>query len=514
MIPIETNAVLSISEACAAFRNDPLGYVLWAYPWGEKGSPLEKEYPDRWQIAVMEDIRKALEAMEELPEDQRIPIQYAVASGHGIGKTALMSWLDQWFMSTNVNPRIVVTANTFNQLSTKTWSELSKWHNLMIHKHLFTWTATKYYANDNPAEWKADATPWSKHNSEGFAGTHADAVMYLYDEASAIDDIIWEVSEGAMTTARCLWIVFGNPTRNTGRFRQCFGKFRHRWITRSIDSRTARKTNKAKIKQWIQDYGIDSDFVRVRVLGKFPRFASGSLVSEEQLEYCMTKFEAIGYEMYPLSICCDVARGGDDLTTVGVWQRNFCHELIGYQKPDNSKQTVVRTASLCAQAYRHFQEKYPGRKIHIFVDDNGVGGGVTDILESWGLPVTGVDSGGHATDPKKFINKRAEMWWLGGVAISNGYDLRNADLRVKDDMINMTYWHQPGNMKIQMEAVKDLKDRSLPSPDFGTNFVLQFAFPQLLGIIDQSRAPARRAGGTETMKRRREAGYGVRKKGV
>ena len=256
---------------------------------------------------MLEDIRMALEHNQKLAVDEKVPVQIAVASGHGIGKTALMAWLNLWFISTHVAPRIIITANTFSQLSGKTWAELHKWHKKMVHKHLFQWRAEKYFLKENPAEWKADAVPWSKENSEAFAGTHAKNVLYLFDEGSAIDDKIWEVSEGAMTTECCLWIVFGNPTRNTGRFRACFGKFRHRWITRSIDSRTARKTNKAKIRQWLEDYGLDSDFFRIRVLGKFPRQASNQLIPEEAVDQCVA-YEAIGYEIYPVSICCDVAR--------------------------------------------------------------------------------------------------------------------------------------------------------------------------------------------------------------
>jgi len=489
-----------VGRDLAKFHNDPLGFVLWAFPWGS--GALAGEYPDRWQIAVLEDVRLALEHNESLPQKERTPIQIAVASGHGIGKTALMAWLNLWFMSTNKDPRIVVTANTFNQLSSKTWAELSKWHNLMIHKDLFEWTATKYVCRENPAEWKADALPWSEHKSEGFAGTHATAVLYLFDEASAIANKIWEVSEGAMTTDRCIWVVFGNPTRNTGRFRECFGKFRHRWITRSIDARTARKTNKAKIKQWIEDYGLDSDFVRVRVLGKFPRMASNQLISEEQVDYCMTTYEAVGNEIYPIAIDVDVARFGDDMTTIGVYQGRKQHEIKGYSQKD-----TIQTATLTAEAYRHYAEQYPGCMIHIFVDDIGVGGGVTDILRSWGLPVTGVNSGAQADEADKFLNKRAEMWWRGAQAIAAGFDLCD-EPRLKDDLVNIEYFMTAGSQKIQLEAVKDLKERGLPSPDYGTNFVLQFAYPLRLRVTDQTRSEPRRTGGSQTMQRRKEQGYG------
>ena len=489
----------SLGAIMAQFMNDPLGFVLWAFPWGQ--GELEGEYPDRWQIAVMEDIRMALERNEALPPDKRIPIQIAIASGHGIGKTALMAWMTLWFMSTNKDPRIVVTANTFNQLTGKTWAELSKWHNMMVHKHLFDWSATKYVCLENPAEWKADATPWSKHRSEGFAGTHAHAVLYEFDEASAIENVIWDVSEGAMTTVRCIWLVFGNPTRNTGRFRECFGKFRHRWITRSIDSRTARKTNKAKINQWIDDYGLDSDFVRVRVLGKFPRMASNQLISEEAVDYCMTEYKAVGYELYPISICCDVARFGDDLTTIGAYQGRKQHEIKSYAKID-----TVRTATLCAEAFRYYRDRFLNVRVHIFVDDIGVGGGVVDILKSWGLPVTGVNSGATATEPEKYINVRAEMWWKAAEAIKQGFELVE-EPRMKDDLVNIEYF-MTAAQKIQIEAVKDLKDRGLPSPDFGTNFVLQFAYPLRLAVTDTTRPAQKRSGGTMTMKRREELGYG------
>lgn len=485
----------------ADFKNDPLAFVLWAFPWGE--GDLKGQYPDRWQIAVLNDIKMGLEHNASLPEDQKVPIQIAVASGHGIGKTALMSWINLWFMSTHVCPRIIVTANTFAQLTGKTWAELHKWHDKMIHKHLFKWSAEKYVLKENPAEWKAEATPWSKENSEAFAGTHAENVLYLFDEGSAIDDKIWEVSEGAMTTECCIWVVFGNPTRNTGRFRACFGKFRHRWITRSIDSRTARKTNKAKIQQWKEDYGEDSDFFRVRVMGKFPKHASNQLMSEESIDRCIA-YEAQGFEIYPVSICCDVARFGDDLTTVGAYQGKKTHELKSY-----SGKNVVEVATLVAECYRYHRARVPNHiKVHVFTDDIGVGGGVTDILKTWGIPVTGVNSGGKAQDPEKFVNVRAEMWWRGREATMSGeFDLPD-EPRLKEDLINIEYF-MTASQKIQLEAVKDLKSRELPSPDFGTNFVLQFAYPQLLSVVDPT--PSQRPRGTTgstTMQKRRQQGYG------
>lgn len=495
-----TDIKVGYAEAAARFRNDPFGFVLWAFPWGEPGA-LKDEYPDRWQVAVMEDIRMALEANEKLPEDKRVPIQIAVASGHGIGKTALMAWLLLWFMATNADPQIVVTANTLSQLTTKTWREVAKWHNLFILKDLFEWTATSYYLKTHQKLWSANALPWSKASTESFAGTHAEAVMYQFDEGSGIINEIYDVSEGAMTSGRCIWLVFGNPTRNTGRFRELFGKLRHRWITRNIDSRTARKTNKAKIQQWAEDYGEDSDFMRVRVRGLFPNAATNQLIPEGDFDRCTT-FDPVGFEMYPVSVTCDVARYGDDSTVVGVVQGRNMPELRGFQN-----KSTVETATIVAETYRHWLTK--GQRVHCFIDDVGVGGGVTDILKSWGIPVTGVNSGARADKDDKYINKRSEMWCRMAAAIKAGMRLPDEG-RLRDDLINIEY-SMTASQKIQLESVQSLKDRGLPSPDYATALALAFAYPQTMDIVDRGRVNVQRSTGSTTMQKRKELGYGVRK---
>jgi hypothetical protein len=230
---VKTNpAEKKLQELIASTVYDPYKFVMLAYPWGETG-PLERESgPDDWQKSVLDELGEDL-------KNGRSP-RIAVASGHGIGKSALVSWVLHWFVSTRPHPQIVVTANTREQLLKKTFRELSVWHKHSIHKHWFTWTATKFYHNDHASTWFVAATAWSAESSDAFGGTHAKHVLMIYDEASGIDDVIWEVTEGAMTTERSVWLAFGNPTKNTGRFRECFGKFKHRWSTRQIDSRTAR----------------------------------------------------------------------------------------------------------------------------------------------------------------------------------------------------------------------------------------------------------------------------------
>ena len=240
-------------------RRDPYRFVRTLIKFPDGGEP------DAWQEEQLNRIRDALE------QDVLAVIREAVSSGHGIGKSALVAWIILWAMSTRPHLAGIVTANTEAQLRTKTWRELSVWHKRCVHHYWFHWTATRFYQVQHSETWFISAIPWSESRPEAFAGLHAEHVLILYDEASAIPDAIWEVSEGAMTTPRAMWFCYGNPTRNTGRFRECFGKFKHRWNHTQIDSRTCKMANQEQLSQWVDDYGEDSDFVRVRVKGEFPR---------------------------------------------------------------------------------------------------------------------------------------------------------------------------------------------------------------------------------------------------
>ena len=255
----------ALIEECALYTHDPLGFVYFAYPWGEEGTVLEHESgPNYFQKSVLTDIGNGL------IKDPHEAIKLSNTSGHGVGKSALVSWIGDHQLSTFPEARGVITANTEIQLRTKTWSEITKWHNLSITRGLFHMAATSRYSIFKHLEktWRFDMVPWSERNTEAFAGLHnyLKRVFLLMDEASAIHDVVWEVADGALTDAytELLWAVFGNPTRATGEFRQCFpgGKQVHRWKHRKVDSRSVPQTNKEYLQELIDDYGIDSDRVK------------------------------------------------------------------------------------------------------------------------------------------------------------------------------------------------------------------------------------------------------------
>ena len=453
-------------EALGALTHDPLAFVYFAYPWGESGTPLENmEGPDEWQIQILKDIGEQLKKGKDL----QTAIQEAVASGHGIGKSALISWLIHFAISTHENTRGVVTANTEGQLRTKTWPELSKWHNMFIAKDLFTYTATAIFSSDKDYEktWRIDAIPWSKNSPESFAGLHnqGNRILVLFDEASAIDDVIWEVTEGALTDANTeiIWCAFGNPTRNSGRFRECFRKYRKFWNTYQIDSRTVKISNKAKIEEWLEAYGEDSDFFKVRVRGVFPSASDLQFISTEIADKAQKQVYKLGqFEHLPVIIGVDPAWTGSDSLEIVMRQGYYMKSLASIPKNDDD----WRMAQLIAQ----FEDEYKADAVFI---DMGYGTGIYSIGKQLGRKWRLINFGGKSNDPV-YLNMRAYMWgqmkeWLceGGSIPPNDQGLYD-DLTGPDAIIDK-------NGCIQLESKESMKKRGLPSPNKGDALGLTFA---------------------------------------
>ena len=192
-----TDIQAELHREIGAFGTDPLGYVRFAFPWGMPGTPLAAESgPEDWQCELLQGLGQGLATPAEA-------VRLAVASGHGIGKSALVAWIILWALSTLHDTRGVVSANTEAQLRTKTWPELAKWHGLAINRDWFAYTATALHSvlPGHERTWRVDCITWSENNTEAIAGLHNKGrrAFALLDEASSIPDAVWETIEGALT---------------------------------------------------------------------------------------------------------------------------------------------------------------------------------------------------------------------------------------------------------------------------------------------------------------------------
>ena len=462
-------------QAMGKFFANPYGFVLFAYhDYWEKlrqqdpGQVLgagPDAGPDEWQTEVLLAIGAEVESA--IKGERKTAIRIAVKSGHGPGKTAVMAWLNHWFLSTRPHPQSVVTANTKTQLESKTWRELAIWWKRSVHEHWFDHRATKFYLRAHPKTWFSEAVPWSKERPEAFMGTHEKYVLMLFDEASAVDDSIWEAAEGAMTTPGAMWIVFGNPTRNIGKFKECWGVQRNRWKSFTVNSLNAKMSNKEELNDWIQTYGENSDFCRVKVFGDFPSTSSLQFIGEDLVlqafqRHTEAEADPAIFRNAPIILGVDIARHGDDKTVIVPRQGVYLHPIVKFQVPD-----LMKVANLIAEKIRKYT---PAATC---VDAGGMGRGVIDKLRQMGYRVTPVDSAGTAVNEVKYANRRAELWdsyrsWLKeGGAVPE-------DKELLADSTGIEYGFDRKD-RLLMEKKELMKKRGLASPDIADAICQTFA---------------------------------------
>jgi hypothetical protein len=469
-------------------------FVMFVFPWGKDNTPLARfEGPRTWQRDELQAITEHLKTQNERALIGLTPTMYqsATVSGRGIGKSSLVSWLNLWMMTTRLGSTSITSANTEDQLKSKTWAELGKWHTLAINAHWFERNTLAL----KPAQWfekelkrqlkidtgyyYAQAQLWSEEKPDSFAGAHNhNGELVVFDEASGIPEPIWTVTEGFFTEpiVNRFWLCFSNGRRNTGSFFECFHKHRNYWRRRHIDSRTVEGTDVAKLEQILTKYGEDSDEARIEVKGQFPRQGDRQFISREAVENATLRPVQIDAHA-PLIMGVDVARFGDDKSVIRFRKGRDGRSIpaLKFKGLDN-----MELANECA----HWITKLNPDAVCI---DAGNGTGVIDRLREMGYKVHEVWFGSKSPDDE-YSNLRTAIWarvreWLGGGSIDDDSDLI-------DDLAGPQYKFAGASDKIMLESKEEMKKRGLASPDDGDALACTFA----IKVAHRDLRTARRSG--------------------
>lgn len=463
----------------ASIADDPEKFVLYAFPWGVKSTPLERfTGPRKWQ-------RRALRSVARHIKENRAKgvrgdvdaLRMSKASGRGIGKSALVSWLVLWMLSTRIGSSVIVSANSENQLRSVTWGELSKWTAMSINSHWWEPSATKLVPatwltslverdlKKGTRYWAAEGKLWSEENPDAYAGVHNhDGMMVVFDEASGIPDSIWPVAAGFFTEKILdrYWFAFSNPRRNTGYFFETFNSKRDFWDSEHIDARSVEGTDSSIYEQIIAEYGEDSPEARVEVYGEFPIVGDDQFISPSVVDDAVSRARWDDM-LAPVVIGVDPARGGMDSTVIVVRRGRDLVE-IRRTRGEDTMMTVGRVIDA-------IEEFKPTLTV---IDEGGLGYGVLDRLTEQRYKVRGVNFGWKSKNPIMWGNKRAEMWgqmkeWLRSASIP-------PDKLLKADLTGVT--RKPNSAgTIFLEGKKEMKARGLASPDSADALCVTFAFP-------------------------------------
>ena len=433
-----------LSQTLAEYRDNPARFV----------EEILRVTPDEWQT----------EALKALSERNRV----AIRSGHGVGKSAFESWAAIWFLFTRPFCKVICTAPTIRQLYDVLWSEISKWlKRSELLSSTFEWQKTKVICKCAPERWFAAArTAARPENMQGF---HDDHLLFILDEASGIDDAIFEAIEGALTGSDNKLVMCGNPTRNIGFFKRAFFEDSELYSTLKVSSTESRRVSDEYCRRLIKQYGTDSDVVRVRVFGEFPKAETDGLIALEWVERSMMREPEYDGEM---AIGVDVARFGDDETVVATRLGRSVLPLEAWRKTD-----LMTTVGRIIGTLERVMATYSKGRAVINVDDTGVGGGVTDrlreVLRGRRITINGCNNGSKAHDTH-YQNWGAESYF----ALRDRFQSEEIILPRDEELaaqLSTRKYYLTSTDKLALETKGEYKKRIGRSPDRADALVLAFA---------------------------------------
>lgn len=491
-------ANLELADFVGTFYADPLGFVYAAYPWGVEGTDLENETgPDENQIEFLTALGDEVAARGFNGTAPVMPVRMAETSGHGTGKSAMGAWIANWIMSTRPQSIGTVTAGTATQLETRTWAAIQKWTKLCITAHWWEVLSRGIYARpeilsegQTPENWCLTAQTCKEENAQSFAGQHAktSTSWYLFDEASTVPDKIWRVAYGGLSDGAPIFLCWGQPERNTGEFwNVCFGAQRDRWNVRTVDSRNSRFTNKDLIEEWIRDYGIDSDWVKVRVLGLPPSASELQYIDSARIDQAKKNTPEV-LDDEPLVAGFDVSGGGKAWNVIRF--RRGLDTRPGPRIPAPIRITGEEgrnRATLIARAAAVLRD--PINPPAMMFVDSAFGSPIVERLQAMGFyNVEEVVFGSPAPDYHD-ANMRAFMWRSMKEFLPRGA-IDAADVRLANDFVGPGY-HLNTKAQLVIESKDSMQKRNVASPDDADAFALTFAAP----VAPVTRRKSRQSGG-------------------
>jgi hypothetical protein len=399
------------------------------------------------------------------------PIRFSTVSGNGVGKSFANALLAVFLATTRSLSKGVITANSAQQLSSRTYAEVQK----VLRRSLFAgWFRTttgrgnmSVLSREYPESWRADAI--TAAIPEAVQGTHAagSCAWAILDECSAVPDEVFNVMEALGATSESFILATGNGTRNTGRFYDSHNKFKDRWITRSVDSRSTQLCNRALVDDWLKSYGADSTFAKVRVYGQFADQSSLSFMSRALLEEAAQREVQVPRDE-PVHVGVDVAAYGADESVIWTRRGRDARSIPPIRLHCDTMQLVSHVAEHVNMLRLQFS------RVIVAIDSTGLGIGVCDRLNQLGFGVHPINFGSKANKPEVYGNRRAELYgnlrdWLKDGAVPD-------DDELIEELAAIEYYFT-GQGTYMLERKAELKSRIGRSPDKSDALALTLALP-------------------------------------
>lgn len=443
--------------------------VRWRWHPDEMVRELFQAEPDPWQ----------LEGLRVFPHKNRI----AFKASKGPGKTTELAWFAWNFLLTRPECKIGATSISEDNLDDNLWPEMAKWQaRSELLKKLFVWTKTRIFYRGAPENHFMTARTWPRtadpqRQAGTLAGLHADYIMFLLDESGGIPQAVMTTAEAVLASGIEAKVVqSGNPEMLEGPLYVAATTQRHLWyvITINGDPDDPKRSTRVSL-EWAREqialWGRDNPWVMVNVLGQFPPASLNALLGVEEVEAAMQRhLTPDQYTFAQRRLGIDVARFGDDRTVIFPRQGRAAFRPRVMRHIRGSKASIDIATAVITAKHRFKSEQE-------FCDvTGGWAAGARDVLLDNGYPLYEVEFGGKALEPKRYYNRRAEMWFSMAKAIKDGTALPMLPEMV-GELTSPTYTFKGGTFLIEPKEM--VKARIGRSPDLADALATTYALPEM-----------------------------------
>lgn len=413
------------------------------------------------------------EALEYVASGDRLTVR----SGHGVGKSAFDAWVIIWFISTRTPCKVLVTAPSMPQLRDVLWMEIKHWIDQMPGP-----LRSQYQIHSSEQDLRvalvgsqsfAAGRTARKESPESMQGFHSPNLLVVGDEASGIEDIVFEVIQGALSSPNSKCVLTSNPTKRSGYFYETHVTLTEIWKSMRVGCQESTLMSPTYIEEVATSFGIESNAYRIRVMGEFPTDDDDALFPQSLLESAVIR-DIPKDEGYEPVWGLDVARFGDDLSALCKRQHNRLMEPIKTWKGRDT----MEMAAIIWNEYESSAQK----PSEIIVDAVGLGAGVYDRLREMGMPARAVNVGESPSAKERYRNLRAELYWRAREWFTSLLVQIPDDSAFIAELSRLKYKSPTG--KLEIERKEDMKKRGLKSPDRADAFVLTFAGMDRRGVVN------------------------------
>lgn len=428
---------------------------------------LQVSYIEDWQLKVIRDLDSGENKL-------------SIRSGHGVGKTALCSWLALHFVLFRDDVKVIVTSPSFKQLTDGLIPEVNKWITRMpgwLQVQLEV-TQDRVVRKPNVRNNFISYRTARKENPEALAGVHATHVLIIVDEASGVDEIVYETGQGALSTEGAVAVLIGNPTRPYGFFFKTQTTLSDLWKCHHVSCEQSSRVDRQYIESQARTYGVDSREYKVRVLGEFPEAGADAIIPRSYVVSAMGRdIQRIKNDDIIWGV--DVGRGGDPSSFVERTSNEITDaRLLRYDD-------VMRVTGFVKSQWDRLPPNM--RPKSICVDSIGLGAGVADRLYELNLPVVHVNVAEAAAMNERYADLRTEIWYQMRAWFESREVLISSTLEagIREQLIEelcSVEQRERSSGKIAAESKLDMKRRGVPSPNLADGLGLTFARNGAVGI--------------------------------